>query len=398
MFRRFRDRIPFFGQEEEDPIVRAVPIPTMPTPSRQPTRVQSVRLPIPPIPLIVELRKTQLEYHIINFNKIMSFYEYLEKFTLEFISFIQTSYFHKSKKQILKNIPVFYRKPSYNNPNMRHPDFFTLYDKHKEYLFKKKDDINQLIRLKYETGESLPLWLDENRIINAIEQICIETNPNWQQKYNALFDEFDKKKSLITHMFSDLETNLAKNTEAKHFAERLVTELIHTKKYIDALFNTYIKYSHLPQKGNFDFNLFEETLLNIINKDPEIDPPSYESVNVSIEEPKIRPYVAEKTYYAQNVPLTSIIPPNPDEPQPLPTSMEGSSSKLTYNGPPPRFAPSNLHTTGDKTDKPYLGGIRRSRSKRSNYLKTFNVYSKRKSKTVQKRRNYKKTKHNKTLY
>ena len=409
MFRRVRGIIPFLRPREEDPdpIVRGVQILPQP-PVRQPMQIQSVRLSIPPI---VELRKTQLEYHIINFNKIMSFYKYLQDLTYQVDSFIVKKYNGNSKQQLLRILPSFYET---------HPNFFTLYDRQIDTLLEIKVDINLLIRLKYETGDFRVGAMDENRIINRIEQLCIETNPNWQQKYNALFDDFDNKKSIITRLFSDLTTNLDKKIGDK-YARPLVMELIHTKTHIDALFMTYINYLFLvPSKQrDFDFKLFEETLLHIINSElyfsssDDLDLPSYEEAIKMTSRPiQVPPILSVTPDLFPRASLSSAGPsevlytgpseaPRIDEDPSMPlvtmnppTGSSSGHSILTHNGPHPRLAPSDLHRNV-KAEDPHFGGIKMSRSKRSSYLKTFNVYSKRKLKTVRKRRNIKKTKRNK---
>jgi hypothetical protein len=348
------------------------PAPQAPAP-QAPLDEDSIVVAVPlVIPPIVEERKAQLKSHLHNFHEIWNFYVYLETFTKRALLFLFKKYTGNNRDNIINHVPTFYRKPD-NESQSINPDFYFLYDQHEDRILDIQTNLNSYHRIYYEPA------------LENVVQECIEANPKWRQKYSHLINEFDKKKGSITKMFSDLQTSIAEKTQSRQFAERLVLELVHTKEYIDDLFNKYVKYRNyhyeLPIRSRvgFDFELFEKTLLNIINN-AEDDSPNHFDILRERERANFgwHPGYPPTSYTSR---ANTYI---------LPTSItaypsEGSSSehsKLRYVGPPERFAPLDLHANDSKKDMPYLGGLKHYRSKRK--LKTF-----------RKRRNNKKSKRSK---
>jgi hypothetical protein len=358
-----------------------------------PASIRAIVLEPPPAeaedkpPQIFIDRKDQLEHHSQNFNKIWNFYLYLEEFTGKVISFMNQFYNSNNKDKIIAHAPTFYRKPSNENQRIN-PDFLYLYDQHVSRILQIKSRFAKFHKALYKMD--LPDVVHE----------CIEANPNWLPNYSHSFDQFDTKKSSITRMFSDLQINLD-GGRAQYFAERLVNELIHTKKYIDDLFNMYISYSNYgfgilraANLDNFDFKLFEEIISNIINNVNDDLPTYFDLLREKEDEVYERQLKKDADLLRQ---LRSVLPqaqttipldyvaPDPSE-----------SFKLRYVGPSKLTERSlKLDLNDFKNKSHYLGGIKRRHSKRVGYLKAFKTYSKRKLKTFRKRHNYKKTKRNK---
>ena len=281
----------------------------------------------------LQLRKTQLKEHVDNLRKIWNFFEFLEKFITEFRMFISEHYEYENKDHILKTIPILASEID-----------IPFYDKHVERLHDIEENLNETI-----TQFNIIAMRD-------IQDGCIEANNKWHEKYNYYFLRFGEKIKYIETMFAELKKNIKKPGLATSITDKLLRELIHTKKYVDELLYIYIstyKISQIRRKfgkniPEFDFESFEELLLNIIKK---------------LE---------------------------PDQPtRHIMYHSEGSRSKTPYNG----YNTSGIQYNGPgyvqtrKEQKPsftvfppdYMGGIKRHNSK----------------KTFQKKRNYKKTKRRK---
>jgi hypothetical protein len=325
-------------------------------PPRQYTAEEKLKLQNS-LKLRIKLRKTQLKEHADTFQKILIFYEFLEKFITEFRTFISEHYEYENKDHILETIPI-------SASEIDEIDI-SYYDSYAEGLHDIEENL---------TDPNIQLNIIA---IRDIQDGCIQANNKWHEKYNYYFLQFREKKKYIETMFAELKKNIKKPELATSITDKLLRELIHTKKYVDELLYMYVstyRLSQIQRKNGqnipefpefyFDFELFEEVLLNIIKK---------------LE---------------------------PDQPtRHIMYHSEGSRSKTPFNGYNTSgieyIGPASMQTREEQkplfTEFPpdYMGGIKRHNSKLYTYKyynKAFNINSK---KTFQKKRNYKKTKRRK---
>jgi hypothetical protein len=286
----------------------------------------------------LQLRKTQLKEHADTLQKILIFFEFLEKFITEFRMFISEHYEYENKDHILETIPI-------ESSDIDIP----FYDSYVEGLHDIEENLTD------------PIILINMRAMKDIENGCIQANAKWHDKYNYYFLRFGEKRKYIETMFAELEKNIEEPELATSIADKLLRELIHTKKNVDELLYMYISSYRISQiqrkegqnipefpEFDFDFELFEEVLSNIIKK-LEPDQPTMHIMYHSEGSRSKTPYTDSETSGIQ---------------------YNGPGSKQTREKQKPSFTvfPPN-----------YMGGIKRHNSK----------------KTFQKKRNYKKTKRRK---
>jgi hypothetical protein len=299
----------------------------------------------------IKLRKTQLKEHADTLQKILIFFEFLEKFITEFRMFISEHYEYENKDHILKTIPILSSETD-----------IPFYDSYVEGLHLIEANLTDpIIQLKIIA-------------MTDIQNGCIQANDKWHEKYNYYFLRFGEKRKYIKTMFADLKKNIKKLGLATSITDKLLRELIHTKKYVDELLFMYISTYRISQiqrktgqnipEFDFDFELFEEVLSNIIKK-LEPDQPTMHIMYHSKSSRSKTPY----------------------------TDFETSGIKY--------IGPGSVQTREEQTPSftvfppDYMGGIKNHNSKLYTYKyynKAFNINSK---KTFQKQRNYKKTKRRK---